>query len=93
MTLSECLTDILFWMETSKLKLNPDKADLIIIGPKQQRNRVISHFPVKLLGSDTFPSDTVRNLRVVFDRDFSFCQRNALQNESDVNMRQYVVLT
>ena len=54
-------------MESSKLKLNPDKTDLIIIDTKQQRNRVISNFLVKLLGSDTFPSDTVRNLGVVFD--------------------------
>ena len=52
-------------MESSKLKLNPDKTDLIIIGTKQQRNRVINHFPVKLFGSDTFPSDTVRYLGVV----------------------------
>ena len=73
-TLSDCLTDILFWMESSKLKLNPDKTDLIIIGTKQQRNRVISHFPVKLLASDTFSSDAVRNLGVVFDSDFNFCQ-------------------
>ena len=71
-TLSDCLTDIL-WMESSKLRLNPDKTD-IIIGTKQQRNRVISHFPVKLLSSDTFPSDTVRNLGVVFDSDFNFRQ-------------------
>ena len=73
-TLSDCLTDILLWMESSKLKLNPDKTDRIIIGTKQQRNRVINHFPVKLLGSDTFPSDTVRNLGVVFDSDFNFRQ-------------------
>ena len=53
-------------------KLNPDKTDLIIIGTKQQRNRVINHFPVKLLGSDTFPSDTVHNLGVVFDSDLNF---------------------
>ena len=57
-------------MESSKLKLNPDKRDLIIIGTKQQRNRVINHFSVKLLGRDTFPSDTVRHLGVVFDSDF-----------------------
>ena len=63
-TLSDCLTDILSWMESSKLKLNPDKTHLIIIGTKQQRNKVINHFPVKLIGSDTFPSDTVRNLGV-----------------------------
>ena len=73
-TLSDCLTDILLWMESSKLKLNPDKTNLIIIGTKQQRNRVINHFPVKLLGSDTFPSDTVRNLGVIFDINFNFRQ-------------------
>ena len=61
-------------MESSKLKLNPDKAYLIINGTKQQRNRVINHFPVKLLGSDTFPSDTLRNLCVVFNSDFNFRQ-------------------
>ena len=44
--------DILFRMESSKLKLNPDKTDLIIIGTKQQRNMAISHFPVKLPGND-----------------------------------------
>ena len=41
-------------MESNKLKLNPDKIDL--------------------LGSDTFPPDTVCNLGVVFDRDFNFRQ-------------------
>ena len=66
--------DNLFWIESSKLKLNPDKTDLSIIGTKQQRNRVISHFPVKLPGSDTFPSDTVRHLGVVFDGDFNLHQ-------------------
>ena len=74
LTLSDCLTDILFWMESSKLKFIPDKIDLIVIGTKQQQNRVISHIPVKLLGSDTFPSDTVRNLGVVFDSGLNFHQ-------------------
>ena len=55
------------------LALN-DKTNLIIIGTKQQRDRVINHFPVKLFGSDTFPSDTVRNLGVVFDSDFNVRQ-------------------
>ena len=73
-TLSDCLTDILLFVESSKLKLNPDKTYLIIIGTKQQRNRVINHFPVKLLGSDIFPSDTIRNLDVVFDSNFNFRQ-------------------
>ena len=74
LTLSDCLTDILLWMESSKLKLIPDKTDLIIFGTKQQKNRVISHIPVKLFGSDTFPSGTVHNLGVVFDSGFNFHQ-------------------
>ena len=61
-------------MESSKLKPNPDKTHLIIIGTKPQQNSVICHFPFKLLGSDTFPSDTVRNIGVVFDSDFNFRQ-------------------
>ena len=61
-------------MESSKLKLNPDKTYLIIIVTKQQRNRVTSHFPVKLLDSNTLPSNTVHNLGVVFDSDFNFRQ-------------------
>ena len=37
LTLRDCLTDILLWMESSKLKLKPDKTYLIIIiGTKQQ---------------------------------------------------------
>ena len=31
-----------------------------------------NHFPVKLLDNDICPSDSVRNLGVVFDSDFSF---------------------
>ena len=39
-TFSDCLTDILLWMESSKLKLNPDKTDLIIIGTKLNNNEI-----------------------------------------------------
>ena len=58
-------------MESSKPKLNPDKTDFVIIDTKQQRNRVIGHFPEKLFGSDTFPSDKIRNPGVIFDSDFN----------------------
>ena len=55
-------------------KLIQNTTDLIIFGINQHRNRVINHVPVKLLGSDTFPSNTVRNLGVAFDSDFNFRQ-------------------
>ena len=35
-TLNDFLIDILFWMESSKLKLNKYKTDLVIICTKQQ---------------------------------------------------------
>ena len=73
-TLGHCLTDTLLWMESSKLKLNPNKTDLIIIGTKQQTIRVIGHFPVKLLGSDASPLNTVCNQDVVIGSDFNFRQ-------------------
>ena len=53
-------------------KLNYDKTEFIIIGTKQQRHKLSNHFPVKLLDNDICPSDSVRNLAVVFDSDFSF---------------------
>ena len=71
-SLSDRLTDILLWMKSSKLKLNSDKTEFIIIGTKQQRHKLSNHFPVKLLDNDICPSDSVRNLGVVFDSDISF---------------------
>ena len=71
-SLSDCLTDISQWMKSSELKLNYDKIEFIIIGSKQQLHKLSNHFPVKLLDSDICPSDSVRNLGVVFDSDFGF---------------------
>ena len=59
-------------MKSSKLKLNSDKTECIIIGTKQQRHKLSNHFPVNLLDNDISPYDSVRNLGVIFDSDFSF---------------------
>ena len=60
-------------MKSSKLKLNSNKTEFIIIATKQQRHKLSNHFPVKLLDND-IPSDSVRNLGVIFDSDF--CSTN-----------------
>ena len=62
-------------MKSSKLKLNSNKTEFIIIGTKQQRHKLSNHFPVKLLDNDISPSNSVRNLGVLFDSDFSFTNK------------------
>ena len=37
--LNRCLADIKEWMSASKLKLNPDKTELIVFGSKRQRDK------------------------------------------------------
>ena len=59
-------------MKSSKLKLNSDTTEFIITGTKRQRHKLSNHVPVKLLDNDICPSDSVYNLGVVFDSDFSF---------------------
>ena len=63
-------------MSLSKLKLNPEKTEFIVFGSKAQCQKISSHFPVlgSLLGSLLHPVDSVRNLGVWFDADFSFSE-------------------
>ena len=69
--LNRCLYDIKEWMSTSKLKLNPDKSEFIIFGSKMQRDRLKAYFPIDILGNSLCPVDSVKNLDVWFDSDFS----------------------
>ena len=69
--LNKCLDDVKEWMSTSKLKLNPDKTKFIISGSKRQRDKLKACFPTDILGSSLRPVDSVKNLGVWFDSDFS----------------------
>ena len=70
----QCLQDVSVsdWMIASKLKLNPDKTEFILIGTKAQRDKFNKYFPTKLLDQDVTPTDSARNLGVEFDKDFNF---------------------
>ena len=60
-------------MSTNKLKLNPDKAEFLLIGNERQRSKYL--FPVffiELLGVKTNPAKSARNLGVIFDKNFTF---------------------
>ena len=69
--LNRCLNDVKKWMSTSKLKLKPDKTEFIIFGSKRQREKLKACFLTDILGSLLYPVDSVRNLGVWFDSDFS----------------------
>ena len=70
--LNACLLDVQRWMSLSKLKLNPEKTEFIVFGSKSQRQKLSSYFPVSIFGSLIHPVDSVRNLGVWFDAEFSF---------------------
>ena len=73
--LQQCLVSIQDWMTTNKLKLNPNKTEFLLIGHEHQRIKYLSMFLVTLLGSETHPSKTDRNLGIVFDENFNFRTR------------------
>ena len=70
--LNRCLQDVKEWMSASKLKLNPDKTEFILFGSKKQRESLNACFPIDILGNPLHPTESVRNLGVWFDSDFSF---------------------
>ena len=70
--LNRCLRDVKEWMSASKLKLNPDKTEFILFGSKKQRKRLNACFPIDILCNPLHPTESVKNLGVWFDSDFSF---------------------
>ena len=70
--LNRCIQDVKEWMSVSKLKLSPDKTEFILFGSNKQRERLNACFPIDILGNPLHPTESVRNLGVWFDSDFSF---------------------
>ena len=67
-----CLASVQSWMSTNKLKLNPDKTEFLLNGNERQRSKYLSVFPIELLGVETYPAKSARNLGVIFDKNFNF---------------------
>ena len=65
--LQHCLMGVSAWMTGSKLKLNPSKTEFLLIGTKLQRKKFLNNFPCLLLGQETNPSTSAKNLGVLFD--------------------------
>ena len=62
--IESCLVDITNWMTTNKLKLNTDKAELLIL---YSRFRLPPRLPSIKIGTDIIkPTDKARNIGVIF---------------------------
>ena len=70
--LQHCLMGVSAWMTGSKLKPNPSKTEFPLIGTKLQREKFLNNFPCLLLGQDTNPSTSAKNLGVLFDSSLIF---------------------
>ena len=70
--LQHCLMGGSAWMTGSKLKLNPSKIEFLLIGTKLQREIFLNSFPCLLLGQETNPSTSAKNLGVLFDSSLNF---------------------
>ena len=70
--LQHCLMGVSAWMTGSKLKPNPSKTEFLLIGTKLQREIFLKNFPCLLLGQDTNPSTSAKNLGVLFDSSLNF---------------------
>ena len=86
--LSNTFSDILSWMNSNKLLLNPSKTEFLLIGTKQQRLK-FSQLTTLSLGNDIIPvSSSARNLGFIFDSGMSFTdQINSLSKSCHFHIR------
>ena len=86
--LSNTFSDILSWMNSNKLLLNPSKTEFLLVGTKQQRLK-FSQLTTLSLGNDIIPvSSSARNLGFIFDSDMSFTdQINSLSKSCHFHIR------
>ena len=70
--LTKCLKSVQEWMDGVKLKLNPEKNELIITGQKAIRESLAPNFPVPLLQNNISLLVELKNLGIIFDSDNSF---------------------
>ena len=69
--LSACIKDLKTWMTLNFLLLNPEKTEVILLGPKRLRDSLADQI-ITLDNVSIVPSSTVRNLGVIFDEELSF---------------------
>ena len=66
--LEKCLADVHMWMVENLLKLNPTKTEFIVFGSSHMLQKInVSDIELRIDNTVISPSDSVRNLGVLFD--------------------------
>jgi hypothetical protein len=87
-TLSTVLETVHDWLISNRLSVNPSKTEYLIIGTHQQRAKLIAS-SITFEGTILTPSDSTRNLGVIFDKDLSLKQHiSAICKTSYYHIRQ-----
>ena len=68
--MERCIEDIRHWIVSNRLLLNDDKTEFLLIGTRQQLNKVES-LPLRVGTMDIEPVSCVRNFGVWFDSTLS----------------------
>uniref|UniRef100_A0A8L0DTG8 Reverse transcriptase domain-containing protein n=1 Tax=Oncorhynchus mykiss TaxID=8022 RepID=A0A8L0DTG8_ONCMY len=69
--LEACVSDIRKWMAANFLLLNSDKTEMLVLGPKKQRDLLLN-LTIHLNGCTVVSNKTVKDLGVTLDSDLSF---------------------
>ena len=64
--LQACVADVEQWMKTNRMRLNPQKTQLIWLGSQQQLDKVTTT-DIQLLNASIHPLSTVRDLGITID--------------------------
>ena len=73
-TLSSILDSVHAWLTANRLSVNPSKTEYLIIGTPQQRSKLVTPSSISFQGTDLIPTDSTRNLGILFDKDLSLKQ-------------------
>ena len=69
--LEACVSDIRKWMAANVLLLNSDETEILVLGPKNQRDLLLD-LTINLDGCTVVSNKTVKDLGVTLDPDISF---------------------
>jgi len=90
---SQCLTDVVEWMGSSRLRLNPTKTQVMWMGSKQRLQK-IDIGEIQVMSSTVRTVDTARDLGVVIDSGLSMAdQVSAICRAAYYQLRQLRTVT